>query len=177
MPILKVIYHQDEAMVQRTGARKYQDDLALDDVISYCMVPSKTPTCVIGGFGVNLNQAAYEMKRLSEAYGKFRGLRLRHMILSFSKQEIERFRSHVYDSLSRIAYYAASYYGGQYQIIYSLHEDSANLHIHFVMNVVSFLTGKKYSGTKEDYYRFQDYLGSFLWEYYRLQLITVSDHE
>lgn len=175
MPILKVICHQDPSMLQRTGSRRYQDDSALDDVVSYCMNDKKTEHHLVGGFGVNLNQPAYEMRRVSEAYGKFKGLRLRHMVLSFSAQEVKRFRSHVYDSLSKIADYAARYYGGQYQIIYSIHEDSRCFHIHFVMNVVNFLTEKKYPGTKEDYYNFQDYLGSFLREYYGLQLITVSD--
>lgn len=175
MPILKVICHQDASMLQRTGSRKYQDDLALDDVVSYCMDSRKTGHQLIGGFGVNLTQPAYEMRRLSEAYGKFKGLRLRHMVLSFSAQEIKRFRSHVYDSLNKIADYAARYYGGQYQILYSIHEDSNFLHIHFVMNSVNYLTGKKYPGTKEDYYSFQNYLGTFLYEYYGLQLITVPD--
>ena len=150
--------------------------MALEDVTSYCMAPYKTPNHFIGGFGVNLNQAAYEMQRLAEAYGKFSGLRLRHMVLSFSNKEVKRFRSHINDELMKIAYYAAGYYGCQYQIIYSIHEDSDHHHIHFVMNTVNYQTGKKYPGTKEDYYAFQNYLGAFLKDYYGLQLITVTDH-
>jgi len=161
--------------LETTGIKKYQDDLALENVISYCTNENKTPHRLIGGFGVNLNQAAYEMQRLAEAYDNYNGVRLRHMVLSFSRQEVRRFRSHVYDALLKIADYAARYYGGQYQIIYTIHKDSCYPHIHFVMNTVNFLTGKKYPGTKEDYYRFQHYLGSFLAEYYNLQLITVSD--
>ena len=164
-------------MYQRTGSRRYQDDMALADVISYCMDRQKTPSNGVGGFGVNLDQPAYEMQRLAEAYGKYTGLRLRHMVLSFSKAEIKRFRRHVLANLNRIAYFAASYYGYQYQIVYSIHEDSDHPHIHFIMSTVNYRTGKKYSGSKADYYQFQNYLGSFLKEYYGLQLITVRDND
>lgn len=175
MPVLKVICHQNQFFLERTGVRKYQDDAALDDVISYCMDAKKTPRQLMKGYGVNLSQPAYEMRRLAESYGKDKGLRLRHMILSFSAQEIKRFRFHVYDSIAKIADYTARYYAGQYQILHCIHEDSNCLHVHFVMNTVNYQTGKKHAGKKDDYYNFQHYLRTFLAEYYNLPLIVVQD--
>lgn len=34
------------------------------------------------------------------------------------------------------AQYAAFYYGGEYQIVYAVHEDSRHLHVHFVLNTL-----------------------------------------
>lgn len=177
MPALKIICRENKTWTNKTGCPKYHDDSALEDVISYCIKPNKIPHGFLGGFGINLNQPAFEMERLAKAYGKERGLRLRHMILSFSKEETKRFRQHALDNIKKIADYAALYYAMEYQIIYAIHEDTDQYHIHFVMNTVSFLDGAKYRGEKEDYYRFQEYLRTFLREYYGLPLRVYSDRE
>ena len=175
MPTLKVICRDRGLWRARTGSAKYHDDEAFESVISYCIRPEKTPTDWIGGFGVNINQAAFEMKRLAKAYGKESGLRLRHMVLSFSAEETKQLGAHALETIYKIAAYAAGYYGMEHQIIYAVHEDAKNYHVHFVMNTVSFLDGKKYRGNKGDYYRFQAYLKSFLQEYYNLSLRVCSD--
>lgn len=177
MPVLKIICRENKTWTNQTGVPKYHDDSALEDVISYCIQPNKTPHGFVGGFGVNLNQPAFEMERLAKAYGKKSGLRLRHMILSFSREETKRFRKRALDNLKKIADYAAQYYGIEYQIIYAIHEDTDHYHIHFVMNTVSFRNGAKYRGDKGDYYHFQEYLRIFLREYYGLPLRVCSDGE
>jgi len=175
MPVLKVICSQDAAMIKRTGSRRYQDDMAIEEVVNYVLSPQKTCQSLVGGIAVSPGQAAFEMRRLSQAYGKFEGLRLRHMVLSFSKDEIRRFGKRAYDILMRIAFYAAQFYGHDYQIVYAVHTDAENLHIHFVMNSVSYRTGRKYPGTKADYHEFCSYLGDFLMEYFSMPLTPVSD--
>lgn len=146
MPVLKVICRQEERYFAQTGFPKYHDDEALETVISYCRDPAKTADDLTGGLGVKVDQAAYEMDRLAWAYGKNCGLRLRHWVLSFSHKELKRFRSSALDILKKFAWYAAAYYGYQYQIIYAIHTDTDCPHIHFVMNTVSYTTGQKYGG-------------------------------
>lgn len=177
MPTLKVIHHNDNNWNERAGCRKYHDDVALDTVISYCIQDPKTPSMLIGGYGVNLNQAAFEMHRLSQAYGKDSGLRLRHMILSFSDQELKRMKIRAPEFVFKIADYAAQYYGYEHQIIYAVHEDTGRLHAHLVMNTVNYRTGQKYRGDKKDYYEFQHYLGKFLHTQFGMNLNVVSDKE
>lgn len=177
MPSLKVICMQDPVWESRSGFHKYHDPNALGAVVSYCLQEQKIPSELVSGFGVNISQAAYEMERLSEAYGKTEGIHLRHMVLSFSPSEIEQLQPDALGEIYKIGTYAAQYYGSEYQIVYSLHEDSGNYHVHFVMNTVSFLTGRKYRGDKADYYRFQDYLKEFLGEYYGMKLYVLSDKE
>lgn len=171
MATLKVIYKQDP--YAETDQPKYHDDEAIDTVSNYCMNPKKTEDGLVGGFNVNICQAAYEMNKLSWAFGKDNGLRLRHWILSFNPQEARRYRTCMDNEMKKIAWYAAAYYGSDYQIVYAIHKNRQSTHIHFVMNTVSFHTGKKYNGSHEDYFNYLNYLSVFLREQYGMTLEVV----
>lgn len=178
MPILKVIYEQPRYFAEQSGRGKYHDEDAVETVVNYCLCPDKTPHHFIGGYGVNLKQAGYEMNRLAEAFDKDHGVRLRHMVLSFSQTEQRQLsleRDGVNSCLNEIAQYAIAYYGHEYQILYAVHEDTRHSHIHMVMNTVNYKTGKKYAGRKEDYYNFQNYLKSFLKENFDMILMVEPD--
>lgn len=141
-------------------AKKYKDDNSLHDVISYCGRLGKAS--YTDGIGVYPPNAVYEMVRMAQSYGQARGVRLRHWVLSFSKEEVRKIgRKARLETLKRFGWYAASYYGGQYQIVFAIHLDSDNPHIHFVMSTVNYRTGKKYPGDKADYYGYQRYLQDF----------------
>ena len=90
------------------------------------------------------------MQTVSAAYGQDRGIRLRHWIISFEKGELP-------DAwhANQFAQMACRFYAYTYQIVYSVHEDAGHLHIHFVMNMISYLDGTRYGGKKKDFY---DYL-------------------
>lgn len=149
---------------KENGLGKYKDDDALHDVISYCTQSSKA--CYVDGIAVYAPDAIFEMERLAKAYGKDSGLRLRHWVLSFSAQEIKGIRkAQLPEVIHRFGWYAANYYGWQYQILFAVHLDNNNPHIHFVMNTVNYLTGKKYPGNKGDFYAYQKYLQDFFSEF------------
>lgn len=164
MPMLKLIH----------GPGKYSDDEALHDVISYCTRLGKA--CCVDGIAVYPPNVIFEMERLAQAYGKGNGLRLRHWILSFSAKDLKGFKkANFLEMLQRWGWYAASYYGGQYQILFSVHMDSKNAHIHFVMSTINYQTGLKYPGDKGDYYAYQQYLRDFFCEL-GMTLIVAPDH-
>lgn len=48
-----------------------------------------------------------------------------------------------------------------------VHEDTDNIHIHFVMNTVSFVDGLKYSGGYDDLYNLTNYVNKIYKEYSR----------
>ena len=74
-----------------------------------------------------------------------------------------------------IAYQIAAYYAEQYQILYAVHIDAEHLNIHFVMNTVSYRTGMKYEGKKQDYYQFIDHMKQTLgWYGLNLYVFTVQ---
>ena len=172
MPVLKVIC-QEHVHCAQNSAGKYKDDNALHDVLAYCGRYGKAS--LVDGIGVYPPNAIYEMERLAQAFGQARGVRLRHWTLSFSKEEVKKInRKSLLDMLHHFGWYAASYYGGQYQIVFTIHLDSDNPHIHFVMNTVNYRTGKKYPGDKADYYSYQQYLSNFF-SCYGMILKVVSD--
>ena len=110
--------------------QKYTDELAYQQLLDYIMRPDKTPDHYIGGFAVHPQYAAEEMQLVSQAYHQNRGVRLRHWIISFEKHELA-------DAwhANQFAQMACRFYADTYQIVYSVHEDTGHLHVHFVMNM------------------------------------------
>lgn len=160
MAILKVNHGGNTPFYSGSTTKKYYDENALYDVITYCCDPGKAISGLIGGFGINVQYAAAQMDGLARAYRQADGIRLRHMELSLApKERISAKR------LFRIAYDVAQYYGWEYQILYAVHEDTPNKHVHFVMNTVSYRDGHKYAGKREDYYRFRNHVAAVLEPY------------
>ena len=44
----------------------------------------------------------------------------------------------------------ADIFSGQYQVYYGVHEDTENLHIHFAINAVSYVDGKKWHKSRKE---------------------------
>lgn len=169
MPIFKV-KHKVDPDFALAGVSKYHDSKAFDSVLSYCMDPSKA--AYIGGFSVNVQQAAYEMEQVARAFDHETGLHLRHWFLSFDPKELRGHKQNLLFFLQTVAWKAASYYGWQYQIVYVIHLDSNCPNIHFIMSTTNFRTGGKYPGDKADYYAYQ----TFLREFFHLYGMKVQTH-
>lgn len=157
MAVFKVIHSKNTKQNPYAHSPKYHDENSLYDVIDYCCNPSKARNGYIGGFGIGAFDIADQMNGLAKAYGKAEGIRLRHMVLAFEPGE-----KITPEYAFQIAYQVAWYYGREYQILFAVHQDKPHLHIHFVMNTVSFIDGYKYAGKKEDYYAFSKYLQNVL---------------
>lgn len=125
---------------------KYTDDAARESVISYCMTPCKVKHGCMGSRAVDLEHAAEEMQWLANLYHNDKRVRLRHCVISLGNKE----RISLEDA-REIAEYAIDFFGRDYQIIYCIHEDTEQLHIHTVMNQVSYQDGRKYSGTRKQH--------------------------
>ncbi len=129
-------------------AKKYHDEEAVRDVLMYIMCPDKTPHGWICSAGVDMTDPAKSMKDVAQYYKKDFGVRVRHMILSFEKDDITSAGVPLYvaEKISKII-------GRIYQTVCAVHEDTPNHpHIHIVFNPVSFVNGYKYHGDKQDYY-------------------------
>lgn len=109
-----------------------------------------------GGCNVEtLERAAQEMEAVAKAFGKNKGKRVRHSELSFSAEEgISAEQADLY------AREIVLHYAPEYQIVYAVHDDTENTHIHFVMNQISYVDGHRYQGKKKDYYDFMRHIGS-----------------
>lgn len=158
MAVLKIKTQVNEQCTDMK--KKYHDDEAVADVIRYVLRKDKTVKELVGGIAVDPWHVEDQFRIVARAYGKDFGVRLRHMVLSFSPEE----GIDAYDA-KNIACQVAAYYGYTYQIIWVVHLDGKTVHIHMVMNTVSYRTGMKYDGSKADYYSFQAHINAVLAPY------------
>lgn len=131
---------------------KFFDSHAYQDAIHYIFDPSKAS--FIGGAGVSsANTAAKEMQKTAMDFGKNKGKKLRHSVLSFDEKE-----SITPEQANEFARQIIQHYASEFQIVYSVHTNTDNPHVHFVMNQISFIDGHRYAGKKQDYYAFQRHM-------------------
>lgn len=130
------------------GKDKYTDDDALSTVIRYITQDSHAISQYIGAVGVEIDQAAEQMIWTSKHFHKYSKKRLRHFVLSFEGYHSEESLV-IYSVGERIA----EKIGKRYQVVFAVHENTKNLHLHIIFNAVSFVDGKRYRGTKEEYHQ------------------------
>ena len=128
-----------------TGKSKYKDQNALQNVYIYMMdqkhsyQSKKLLHYYIGGSHVDLSNPVQSMEEVARKYHKDRGVRLKHIIVSFAEQD--NVTTHM------VAYAAeemSQRIGQIYQNFYVVHEDRRSPHIHMMMNTVSHVNGYKY---------------------------------
>lgn len=84
------------------------------------------------------------MEDVAEQFHKNRGIRLKHIIISFSPED------GVSNGMAACeAEEISQKIGMIYQNVYAIHEDKAAPHIHIMMNTVNHINGYKYNA-KED---------------------------
>ena len=112
----------------------YKDDLALNNVYKYITDKNKTDG-LIGGHNVIPDNAVSMMELIQQLYFFDYGDKLIHFILSFSPEMIID-----ENELFQYAMVIASSFT-DHQMVYSVHNDKDHLHIHFMLNPVSFKNG------------------------------------
>lgn len=114
-----------------------------------------------GGANIDINNAENEIMYIKKRYRKTSGRQARHFIVSLGDE---------YDftpyELNEIAMQICGYYMDRFQIMYSVHEDTANLHIHFAMNTVSYIDGKMFSEGPADFQKFKNYVHWIVSQYH-----------
>ena len=161
MAVLKIVNH----------CGKYHDENARATLERYIKDIWKTDPLFIDGLAVNPKYAAEEMSKLAEVAGKTSGIQLRHFILSLAPREA---RDPIF--VLSLARAVAEYYADEYQILFAVHCDHHYLHAHFMMNAVSYKTGLKYPGTKDDYYAFKRHVVHVLKSYGITSFLRVETH-
>lgn len=128
--------------------QKFFDDNSYRNCIGYIFDPQKA--AYIGGCNINYAKtAAAEMEQTAIAFGKNSGKRVRHSIISFDQRE------HITpEQANNYALKIIQHYAPEYQIVYAVHTNTDEVHIHLVMNQISFRGGHRYGGKKKDYYDF-----------------------
>ena len=152
-----VLYVEDP---EKTSApKRYEErDSAtqdLDDVIRYAIDQEKTTLPeeipyrqrLVSGVNCNPATARQEMLAVKRRFGKEDGVVAYHGYQSFAPGECSPELAHELGLKL-----ACQLWGERYQVLVATHLDKENhLHSHFVINTVSFVDGKKFHRTGQDY--------------------------
>ena len=98
-----------------------------------------------GGCAVDVNHVAEQIHFVKEAWNAVDGRQMYHFIVSFSDKELYTIDI---DDAVELAQSICNYLGKERQIIYGIHLDTDNLHIHFAMNTVSYRDGRRYASNR-----------------------------
>jgi len=135
-----------------------EESQQLADVIEYAVNTNKTKAVIadeseaivkqfVTGVSVSAVDARNSMMRTKQAFNKTGGVVAYHGYQSFAPGEATPEIAH--DIGVRLA---EQLWGEKYQVLVATHLDKANhLHNHFVINTVSFVDGKKFHRTNQDY--------------------------
>ena len=90
-----------------------------------------------------------DFKKLKKIHDRAGGVQIKHIIISFEKQPDLTPRK-----LRKLITKTLKYFGNEYQLVYAVHEDTDNLHVHIGINSVSF-EGKKFNFKAKDRHKFE----------------------
>ena len=127
---------------------KYFDSTAYQDTLNYITNPEKaayTGACNL----MSVETAAQEMEHTAESFGKNCGKRVRHSVLSFS--QADRVTP---EQADRYAQEILQHYAPDFQLVYAVHTNTEDVHVHMVMNQIAYTDGHRYRGKKGDYHAF-----------------------
>ena len=97
-------------------------------------------------------QQAYEwMMATKKRYGKLGGNTCYHGFQSFYGKEVSPEEAHALGMET-----ARRMWGDEYEVLVTTHLNTGNVHNHFVVNSVSFRTGRKYENHKRDHQRLRE---------------------
>ena len=119
----------------------------LDRLIDYAINGEKTENKLyVSGINCMPDTAFYEMDNTKKQFFKTGGIECYHGYQSFAEGEVTAEQAHEIG-----VKLAEEIWGDRFQVIVSTHLNTDNLHNHFVLNSVSFIDGKRFCNTKNDY--------------------------
>ncbi|SHJ99539.1 relaxase/mobilization nuclease domain-containing protein [Hespellia stercorisuis] len=116
---------------------KYDNQDAVEKVISYILRLDNPQ--LVGGYGIvptSLSDIINQFIRVKQYYGKTDGKQIFHIVFS-----VERTLCFKTLQVKEIGRMLAAYWGMERQVVFAVHDDTRNIHIHMGINTVSFLNG------------------------------------
>lgn len=146
---------------------KYQNIGCIKNLVEYIMKDKITQKRVrfCGGTGVDyiFFQKAYkQMKSVKKYFKKLSGRQVWHYVLSFPFSPSNENILIAYEIGLEIINTCFK----NYQSIFAVHENTDNLHIHFLINSVSYIDGRKWHLTIWESRHLKDYIENISKEYF-----------
>lgn len=129
----------------------------LKDRIIYISDPDKVKSGYVGGTGILPTTAFQDMKTIKILHGKVIGRQYIHMVLSFDTEVTPLLANEVCTEILEM-------YRGRYQVIFAIHENTENVHGHFIINSVG-VEGEKFRQSKSEMLQFRAKINLILKKY------------
>ncbi len=141
---------------------KYENTQDLCNLLNYIFRDKDTGGYCryFGSVNTDPYNAMSEMMYIKECYRKNDGRQARHFVVSLGNGSLI-----IPYEANQLAMQICAYYANRFQIVYSVHDDTDNLHIHFVLNTVSYVDGKKFTESPAELWRFKEYVGMLINRY------------
>ena len=123
----------------------------------------------VSSLNCQVEQAYEQMRNTKEQFDKTDKRQGYHMILSFMEREVDE-----ETAFEIVGKFAKEYLGQDYEVVYSIHNNTEHIHGHILFNSVSFRTGKKYRYEKGDWSRKIQPITNRLCKEYGLSTIEIS---
>lgn len=153
MPVFKAI----------SGDYRTENDLR--NLVNYAAMGKDGTQNQCGAQGVILGEPDFmyrQMEDVKKQFHKERNRQAMHYVLSFSGEEEEYIG--VNEAL-QTGYAVADFFRG-WQVVFGIHTDTDNLHIHFVVNCTSYETGRAFDMGPAGLQEIKDYIKAVVWNYY-----------
>ena len=138
-----------ENIVIKMNKEFYSRDGDIEYIMKYIagLTEGKEKTRYCGGRGLPRDpQKAKEcIVNIQRYYRKKKQRRLYHLMVSFPSTEED------VNYVKMVAENVANKFFEKHQVYYGIHEDTDNLHIHFAINAVSYVDGKKWHQSNKEF--------------------------
>jgi len=116
--------------------------------------------CYVSGINCIADYAYEDMMSTKMQYDKTGGILGFHAFQSFKEGEVTPDVAHIIGIKL-----AEEMWGDRFEVVVATHQNTNNIHNHFIINSVSFKDGKKYSDNRESYARLRHLSDSICQEY------------
>lgn len=132
--------------------QEYKDDgKVYEQLYLYMTREDKAVSGLIGGqylyLGQGVEDIAGQMREVAETLNSGQGRALWHFVLSFDRYA-EWWITPI--AAYQIAGRFVTFFDG-HQVVYAVHEDTNNVHIHFMVNATDFYTGRKFEDKRDNF--------------------------
>lgn len=142
-----------ESVSFQTGAEKVSAENTLGGIVSYVERDEATNLkSLVYGIKCHKDTAVQDMMAVKRKFEKTDGVIAYHGYQSFAEGEVTPDKAHEIGKAL-----AKELWCYRYQVLITTHLDKdSHIHNHFVINTVSYVDGKKYHRTKQDYYNMRE---------------------
>lgn len=137
----------------QTDAKGAGAEDTLSGIVSYVERDEATNLkSLVYGIKCHKDTAVQDMMAVKRKFEKTDGVIAYHGYQSFAEGEVTPDKAHEIGKAL-----AKELWGNRYQVLITTHLDKdSHIHNHFVINTVSYVDGKKYHRTKQDYYQMRE---------------------